>query len=245
MTLTLGSGPFGHQPAGRLNFDPPDRFEYVEPHAKRIRAKKGGDWLVDSKRVKLLHQHGRLPIFFFPEGDVQSDAIQRHDNPALEGYVHLPWDEAEEWFEEDEPAIVHPRDPFHRVDVLDTSRHVRVAAHGEELADTKRARVLFETSLPPRWYIPPEDVRMDLLEDSDLQTGCAYKGFASYWSANAGGEFELNLAWVYREPRPEAARVKDLTCFFNERVDLELDGELQERPVTPWSKPMEGPQKPP
>ena len=88
-------------------------------------------------------------------------------------------------------------------------------------------------------------MRTELLEDSDLQTGCAYKGFASYWSVRAGGQLEKNLAWTYRNPRPEAKRIQDLICFFNERVDLELDGEAQERPVTPWSKPIEGPQSPP
>jgi uncharacterized protein (DUF427 family) len=245
MTLTVGSGPFGHRP-GEFNFDvPTERVEYVEDHPKRIRAELGGETVVDSRRVKLLWRHGRLPIFFFPEEEVQLEDVERHDNPALAGHVHLPWRAVDQWFEEDEPAIVHPRDPYHRIDVLDTSRHVHVSVHGELLAETSRARVLFETSLPPRWYVPQQDVRMELLEPSDLETGCAYKGFASYWSVRAGGELERNLVWVYRDPRPEASRIRDLLCFFNERVDLELDGEPQERPVTQWSKPMEGPQTPP
>jgi len=138
----------------------------------------------------------------------------------------------DEWFEEDEPAIVHARDPYHRVDVLDTSRHVRIALDGETLADTTRARVLYETSLPPRWYVPRADVRMDLLAESDTRTGCAYKGFARYWSL---GE-EDDLVWSYPDPRDEAARIEDYLAFFNERVDVELDGELQERPVTQWSR---------
>ena len=86
------------------------------------------------------------------------------DAPPLAGYMAFYWHRMDEWLEEDEPAIVHARDPYHRVDVLDTSRHVRVSVNGETVADTHARRVLFETGLPPRWYIPPEDVRMDLLD---------------------------------------------------------------------------------
>jgi uncharacterized protein (DUF427 family) len=155
--------------------------------------------------------------------------------PPLRGYLAFYWHALDEWFEEDEPAIVHVRDPYHRVDVLDTSRHVRVSVNGELVAESHRARVIFETGLPPRWYIPPEDVRMELLVSSDKQTGCAYKGFASYWSVRAGGETEEDLVWFYPQPRREAERVAGYLAFFNERVDLELDGELQERPETQWS----------
>jgi len=141
----------------------------------------------------------------------------------------------DEWLEEDEVAIVHARDPYHRIDVLDTSRHVRIELGGEKVAETRRARVLFETSLPPRWYIPPEDVRADALSDSETRTGCAYKGFASYHTVRAGGELAEDLAWSYPDPRPEAARVAGYLAFFNERADVYVDGELQERPVTQWS----------
>ena len=245
MTLTVGTGPFGHFP-GQFNFEvPAEGVEYVESHPKRISARRGAETVVDSTRVKMLWEQGRLPRFFFPEEDVRVDDVERHDNPALAGHVHVPWGAVDEWFEEDEPAIVHPRDPYHRIDVLPTSRRVRISVHGEVLADTTGALALFETGLPPRWYIPREDVRMDLLEESDLETGCAYKGFASYWSVRAGGEHEKNLVWTYRDPRREVEPIKDRLAFFNERVDLELDGELQERPITQWSRPMEIPQAPP
>src|SRR5436189_58256 len=128
-----------------------------------------------------------------------------------------------------------PRDPYHRVDVLETSRHVKVSVGGELLAETRRARVLFETALPPRWYIPAEDVRDSLLVSSEKRTGCAYKGFASYWSVQAGGAVEEDVAWTYREPRREVERIAGYLAFFNERTDIEIDGELQERPLTPWS----------
>src|SRR6185436_3142993 len=115
-------------------------------------------------------------------------------------------------------------DPYHRIDILDTSRHVRVSVNGEQVADTTRARALFETGLPTRWYVPREDVRMDLLEASDSRTGCAYKGYASYWSVGD----EEDVVWSYPEPTREAERVRDYVAFFNERVDIEVDGELQE-----------------
>jgi len=156
--------------------------------------------------------------------------------PPLSGYFAFYWDKMDEWLEEDEPAIVHARDPYHRIDILDTSRQVCVRVNGEVLAETRRARVLFETGLPPRWYIPREDVRGDLLVESDSRTGCAYKGFASYWSVGAHGE-EDDLVWSYLEPRREAEPIAGYLAFFNERVDLEIDGELQERPVTQWSRP--------
>ena len=155
--------------------------------------------------------------------------------PPLAGYVAFYWNRMDEWLEEDEPAIVHLRDPYHRVDVLDTSRHVRVEVAGEVVAETTRARVIFETGLPSRWYIPPDDVRSDVLVPSDKRTGCAYKGFASYRSVRVGDQLEEDLVWVYEDPTRDAERVKGYLCFFNERCDIHVDGELQERPSTQWS----------
>jgi uncharacterized protein (DUF427 family) len=157
------------------------------------------------------------------------------DAPPLAGYLAFYWNKMDEWLEEDKTAIVHVRDPYHRVDVLDSSRHVRVTVNGELVAETRKPRVIYETGLPPRWYFPPDDVRSDALVPSDKHTGCAYKGFASYYSVQAGGEEEEDLVWFYPEPQPDAARIKGFLAFFNERVDLEVDGELQERPITQWS----------
>jgi uncharacterized protein (DUF427 family) len=271
MYLTVGTAPFGHRPGGTFNFVVPRTkgLIYFEDSPRRIRAKLGGETVVDSRHAKLLHEHGHLPIYYFPREEVRTDLLARSGRhttcphkgeasywsvraggkvaedaawgypepidgaPPLAGYLAFYWNRMDEWFEEDEPAIVHARDPYHRVDVLDTSRHVRIAIGGETLADTTRARVLYETSLPPRWYVPREDVRMDLLAESDTRTGCAYKGFARYWSLGD----EHDLVWSYPDPRHEAARIEGYLAFFNERVDVEIDGELQERPVTPWSRP--------
>ena len=154
---------------------------------------------------------------------------------AVAGLLAYDWDALDRWYEEDEELIVHLRDPYHRIDTMPTSRHVRISLDGEVLAETRRARVLFETGLPPRWYIPREDVREELLEPSDHRTGCAYKGFASYLSVRLGDREEESLAWTYPDPRHEVVAIAGHLCFFNERVDIEIDGELQERPLTPWS----------
>jgi uncharacterized protein (DUF427 family) len=155
--------------------------------------------------------------------------------PPLAGYVAFYFRKMDRWFEEDEEIFVHPRDPYHRVDALESSRHVRVSVNGEVVAETDHPKVLFETGLPPRYYIPPEDVRDDVLAPSDKQTQCPYKGTAAYHSVEAGGETVEDLVWHYPEPIAAVAGIKDHLSFFNEKVDLEVDGEPQERPETQWS----------
>ena len=155
--------------------------------------------------------------------------------PDIGGHVSFYFGSLDEWLEEDEPLLLHVRDPYTRTDVLDTSRHVRVEIGGEVVADTTRARVLYETGLPPRWYFPADDVRTDLLVPSDTKSTCAYKGVASYHSVHAGGEEHADVVWYYPEPLRDAERVRDRLCFFNEKVDLYVDGELEERPETMWS----------
>jgi uncharacterized protein (DUF427 family) len=139
------------------------------------------------------------------------------------------------WYEEDEQVYVHPSDPYHRVDVLKSSRYVRVKVNGEVVAETQRPKILFETGLPPRYYMPPEDVREEALLKSEKTTQCPYKGIASYYSVEAGGERVEDLVWYYPEPIPETTTIKGHLAFFNEKVDLEVDGEEQERPHTQWS----------
>lgn len=157
----------------------------------------------------------------------------------LAGYVVLDFSAFDEWWEEDEPNVGHPRDPFHRIDVLPSSRHVRLLLDGALLAESTRPTILFETMLPARYYLPREDVRAELLP-SPLQTTCAYKGQARYWSPTVTGSPVPDLAWSYEQPMREAAQVQGLVAFFDERVDVELDGRRIERPVTPWSRPPVG-----
>jgi uncharacterized protein (DUF427 family) len=155
--------------------------------------------------------------------------------PPIKDLIAFYFNRMGRWLEEAEEAIVHPRDPYHRIDVLSTDRHIKVSLEGELLAETTRAMALFESNLPARWYIPREDVRAEL-ESSDTVTHCPYKGAAGYHSVRrSDGELGQDLIWYYEDPLPEATRVGGLLCFFNEKVDIELDGEPQERPESPWS----------
>ena len=235
MTLTVGSGPFGHRPGGEFNFRPPGSVRYLEDSPRWMRARLHGETVADSKRTKLLHESGTLPHLLFPEEDVQLDqipdeAVRRRDE--LPGLVELDWHAMEEWLEEEEPAFGHPRDPYHRIDVRRTSRQVRVSLNGETLAESSRPLALFETALPTRWYLPREDVRMDLLTEGELRTTCAYKGHARHYDF---GEQD-GVAWTYDEPEREVAPIAGHIAFYDERVDIEIDGVPQERPVTPFSR---------
>jgi uncharacterized protein (DUF427 family) len=273
MTLTVGSGPFGHAPAGQLNFEiPAERILLFEPFPRRMRASFAGEQIVDSRRGRLLYEQGALPRCYFPRADVRTDLLERagpqtdsplkgptvhwrlrvgdrvvenaaisHPDPprgapALGDYIAVRWSAMDEWLEEDEVAVGHVRDPYHRVDALPSSRHVIVRLGDAVLAESRRARVIYETALPPRWYFPAEDVVAEL-RPTELETVCAYKGFASYWAVRAGDDWHENIAWTYREPRHDAAAVKDHVAFFNERVEIEIDGEIEAPVQTPWSAP--------
>ena len=147
--------------------------------------------------------------------------------------MRLDWDAMSEWFEEDEPVYTHPRDPYTRVDILASSRRVRVELDGVTVADSRQPRILFETGLPPRFYLPLTDLRMDLLRPSDRETHCPYKGTASYWSVDdRRSRRTATSSGSTAHPLPESQKIAGLACFYNERVDLYLDGELQERPRT-------------
>jgi len=152
--------------------------------------------------------------------------------PPIKGLIAFYFNRMGRWLEEGEEIGVHPRDPYHRVDVLATDRHIRVSLEGTVLAETDRAVALFESNLPARWYLPAEEVKVEL-EPSDTLTRCPYKGTASYYSAKVEGG--KDLVWYYEQPVDEVGRIKGLVCFFNEKVDIELDGELQQRPDSPWS----------
>jgi uncharacterized protein (DUF427 family) len=150
--------------------------------------------------------------------------------------MRLDWAGMDAWFEEDEQVFVHPRDPHKRVDILASSRRVEVVLNGVTVAESRQPRILFETSLPPRYYLPLTDLRMDLLRPSTKTTSCPYKGTASYWSVEAGGELFDDVVWTYRTPILESIKIAGLACFFNERVDLVIDGQPQPRPDTPFSR---------
>lgn len=153
----------------------------------------------------------------------------------LDGYWTFTWDAGVSWFEEAFEVHVHARDTSKRVDVVPSERHVRVELDGQVVAESRRPHALFESPLPTRWYLPPEDVRQELLVPSDTVTRCPYKGTASYWSVRVGDAVYTDVVWSYPEPVPECPRIAGLVAFFNEKVDLTIDGVPQDRPLSPWS----------
>jgi uncharacterized protein (DUF427 family) len=139
------------------------------------------------------------------------------------------------WFEEDEEVYVHARDPYTRIDILPSSRRVRVEVDGVTVADSTNASFLFETSLPTRYYVPKTDVRMDLLSPTGHATACPYKGTARYWSVTVNETAQENIVWGYDIPLPESQKIAGLVAFYNEKTDIYVDEVLQERPKTKFS----------
>ncbi|WP_336773504.1 DUF427 domain-containing protein [Paenibacillus sp. MMO-58] len=144
---------------------------------------------------------------------------------AIKGYVSFYWNKVDAWFEEEEEIFVHPRDPYKRVDALQSSRHIRVVIDGITVAESQRPVIVFETGLPVRYYLPAEDVRQELLTATEHRTRCPYKGEASYWTANIGSKTHENIVWSYENPIPEIPKIKGLLSFYNERVETYIDGE--------------------
>jgi uncharacterized protein (DUF427 family) len=160
---------------------------------------------------------------------------------AIKEHFAFEWPQMDKWMEEEEELYVHARDPYKRVDALPSARHVRVVIDGRTVAETRRPHLLFETNHPVRYYIPQEDVRMDLLVPSATKSRCPYKGPASYWSVRLGGETFNDLVWGYLETIPECPKIKGLVCFWHERgCDIYVDGELVDRPKTKWARALRG-----
>ncbi len=206
-----------------------------------------------------------LPSYFFPVDDVDMSILEpagvidgrrwwhanvdgcriehaawTYDHPdgqleSLSEHVTFDWDQMDAWYEEAEEVYEHARDPHHRVDAIASTRRVEVSFEEQLLASSARPHLLFETTLPVRYYLPPEDVNFHLLEPSDLVTRCPYKGTARFWSVRGAAKRGRNVAWAYPDPIPENPKIRDLVAFYNERVDIDVDSERMERPITPWS----------
>ena len=237
----------------------------IEPSAKRVRLYIGGVLVADTTRPMLVWEQPHYPTYYLPVADVRPElleaepgrkhspsrgdaqtftlvagskrvaaaALRYADSPIeeLRELIRFEWDALDSWFEEDEEVFTHPRDPYSRVDILPSSRHVRVAVDGVTVAESSSPRLLFETGLPVRYYLPKTHVRMDLLTPTETATHCPYKGQAEYWSVNG----RVDLAWSYPTPLPESQKVAGLIAFYNEKVDIYVDGVLQERPKSPFS----------
>ena len=173
------------------------------------------------------------------ENAAWSDPTPRLEAASLKYHFALEWPNMDKWMEEDEELFKHARDPYKRVDALPSKRHVRVVVDGHTVAETRRPHLVFETNHPVRYYIPQEDVRMDMLTPSATTSRCPYKGPASYWSVKISGEAFSDLVWGYMEPIAEIPKIKGLLCFFHERgCDIYVDGELMPTPQTKWAHPV-------
>jgi len=222
---------------------------------KRVRVLFNGQYIVDTTKAKLVWEKPYYPTYFFPISELSSSLLHRSADAAdaegvvydlavgqriapravvvynegeLKGLLKVVFGAADAWFEEDEKIYVHPKDPYKRVDVLQSSRHIVVKLNGVELANTRRPRLLFETGLRVRTYIPLTDVRVDLLRNSDTVTACPYKGEANYYSVELpSGETAKDIVWYYRVAQLECAQITGFVAFYDEKVEVWVDGEKQ------------------
>jgi uncharacterized protein (DUF427 family) len=184
----------------------------------------------------LVWERPYYPTYFFPRADVDASVIESERSytsadTGLDGHVALRWRDFDHWFEEDEEVFVHARDPYKRIDILRSSRHVVVRLDGTVVADSEQPTLLFETGLRRRHYLPLTDVRMDLLVPSPTRTQCPYKGEAHYWSIRIGETVHPDLGWTYPTAVREAAAIAGLVCFYDEKLDITVDGVVQDEPT--------------
>jgi uncharacterized protein (DUF427 family) len=157
--------------------------------------------------------------------------------PGLSGTVVFEWAAFDAWFEEDEQVFVHPRDPYSRVDALRSTRTVRIELDGTVLAESSSPVMVFETGLPTRYYLNRTEIDFTHLVPTETVTECPYKGTTSgYWSAHLGDAVHGDVAWSYSFPTRQLLPIAGLIAFYNERVDITLDGQRLERPTTHFSR---------
>ncbi|KAF8643268.1 hypothetical protein AX16_009152 [Volvariella volvacea WC 439] len=235
---------------------------HIEDSPKRVRVLFGGKWIIDTRDAKLVWEKPNYPLYFFHQQELDKQSLEfKQDTPngavydivvdgkrapsavtcyndgALAGLLNIRFSAVDAWFEEDEQIFVHPKDPYKRVDVLQSSRHVRVEVSGVEVANTRSPRFLYETSLPVRTYIPKIDCRLDLMKPSDLRTQCPYKGEANYYHVRlpSSGDQIDNIVWWYPNTTLECAAIRGYVAFYDEKVDVWIDGVKQSRPHTPFA----------
>jgi uncharacterized protein (DUF427 family) len=237
MSLVAGRGPLSDNPAGRFFPAPPDLQigsdvgVYVEPHPRRVQAIKDGRCVLDTERALMVHRRGHPLSYVFPADEVAD--LPAAPEPAAPGFVRVPWEAVDTWLEEGRELVHYPPNPYHRIDCRPTRRRLRVSVGGTTLVDTDDTVILFETSLEPRLYVHPAHLRTDLLHRSQTSSYCNYKGYATYWSATAGGRVIEDVAWTYDDPPPESLPIKGFFSFDADRADV--DAQL------PVSRSWDGP----
>jgi uncharacterized protein (DUF427 family) len=218
----------------------------IEPAPRRVRGFLGSELVFDTTTARYVWEVPYYPQYYIPRSDVRAEVLRRlsaeghpparvFDEGPFAELVRFRWDTLD-WFEEDEPIYGHPRNPYVRVDALRSHRHVTVALNGVILAETDCPVLLFETGLPTRYYIDRTDVAFEHLEPTNTQTLCPYKGVTSrYWSVRTAEELAADLVWTYEAPLPALAPIANLVAFYNEKVDITVDGVQLARPATHFS----------
>jgi uncharacterized protein (DUF427 family) len=221
VSLAAARGPLTPDPLGR--FSPPvsPGTVYVEPHHRRVQGVVDGVAVIDTERALLVHRVGRPLSFAFP-ADAVGD-LPAEPEPEAPGFVQVPWDAVDTWFEEGRQLVHYPPNPYHRVDCRPTRRRLRVEVAGTTLVDTDDTIVLFETAIEPKLYVDPAHVRTDLLRRTDTTSYCNYKGHATWWTAVVGDTVVEDVAWSYEEPLDESVRVRGHLSFDPERVSVEAE----------------------
>ncbi|KAK5069691.1 hypothetical protein LTR64_008125 [Lithohypha guttulata] len=236
---------------------------------RRVRALLDGRWMFDTTNAKLVWESKYFPQYWiprssftsatsFPDSSAGSETqsctheltvgdkticallVPESFDTELAGYVKIEFTDLDAWFEEQQQIYYHPMDPYHRVDILPSGRHVKVTLAGQTLADTgSEAGVmsLWETDLPGRWYLPATAVNFSLLRVSNTKTGCPYKGQASYYDAVVQGKKYKDVVWWYKDPTGESMAIKGLLCFYPDKVETFVDGEpIARTGLPPMSK---------
>ncbi len=222
MSLTSGRGPLSRNPAGRFSAPVPADLAYAEPVRRRVRAVLGEQTVVDSEAALLVHRAGGAPTYALPPDDVDAAALGAAASPHrdADGFLAVDWGTPDHWYEEEDEVFLHPRNPYHRIECLRTTRHLRVEVAGAVLVDAPATIALYETALEPRLYVDKALVRTDVLVPSATTAMCPSKGTASWWSAAIDGVTHADVAWSYEDPLPESLPIAGLLCFDPSNADV-------------------------
>ncbi|KZM18426.1 uncharacterized protein EKO05_0007701 [Ascochyta rabiei] len=229
----------------------------VEQTPRRVRALFNGRYVIDTLRAYHVWEHPNFPQFYVPTSEfADADLTSTSPIDGTHGHVHfgrlaagnavterilifgteelrdlvkVDFHSMDQWFEEDVPVYGHPKDPYKRIDILHSTRNIKVGIDGVTLADTSSPLFLLETTLRSRHYLPPTSVSWEYLRRSDTETLCPYKGRANYYHVVVNGKEHRDLVWYYRYPTSESASIAGYLCFYNEKVDVWIDGEKEQR----------------
>ncbi|MBX9640744.1 MAG: DUF427 domain-containing protein [Mycobacteriaceae bacterium] len=227
MSLVAGRGPLSSDPAGQFAPPIPEHVVYIEPHPRRIHAVQNGRTVIDTERGLMVHRRNRPLSYVFPEHEIID--LPNEPEPEAPGFVHVPWDAVDDWFEEGRKLVHYPPNPYHRVDCRPTNRRLRVTVDDTLLVDTDDTVIVFETALEARLYVDPRHVRTDLLRQTDTTSYCNYKGYATYWSAVVGDAVIEDVAWSYEHPYPESHLIAGCFSFDAARTDVAAELPLTTR----------------